>query len=53
MAWASRGAIPKNAGSKSPAVSTNAPVRTYVAPGASGSGPDSASRFQTRSTGNS
>ena len=31
---------------------TKPPARTYVAPGASGSGPNSASRFQPRSVGN-
>jgi hypothetical protein len=53
MACASRGLMPKNAASKSATLSTNDPARTYVAPGASGSGPNNASRFQPRSVGKS
>src|SRR6478672_418211 len=52
MAWASRGPIPKNAASKSPTFGTNDPARTEVAPGASGSGPNSTSKFHPRSAGN-
>jgi len=51
MAWASRGPIPKNAGSKSLHCPQMRLHGRMLVPGASGSGPNSASRFQPRSVG--
>ncbi len=53
MAAASRGEMPKNAGSKSPASCTNAPWSVYVVPNDAGSGSTSMSRSQPRSVGKS